>query len=313
MSAVHFNLYNEATKNNISGITYLSQPGENGNNKYKITNNTPYHIFLAHATGFCKEVYNDLILELRKRGITSPITAIDMINHGDSSHDLPVDWKFCALDVYKVIEERIRPSDPNKTLIGIGHSMGGTVLSLVEIAHPKTFSCLVLLEPVLTLPPYGRSETTLLAEMTLKRKSTFNSKESIYSQFSSKPPFKSWTKGSLDHYINHGFKKSTGKDAKEMWELKIAKEQEAEYYRMGSAHGAYDDLPSIQIPFLVVHGVDSTFPVDNYDSLMARSSKSAVYKRVVGSHFFPMEYPDVVADVAVDFVRQVHGSKLSKL
>lgn len=154
--------------------------------------------------------------------------------------------------------------------------------------------------------------------MTMRRKSSFPSKQAIQASFSAKPPFNTWTKGSLESYINHGFKPSTngivhiylflfvfkliGRKTGGM-ELKIAKEQEAEFYRMGSAHGAYDLMPKLHLPFLIILGAQSDFSIEYYKPIIDRS-QNAFLKEIDGSHFFPMEYPGVVADLAWQFVKR---------
>lgn len=92
MISVKFQVHNEITKNNIAGnswiyhcdhafiyfligITYY----DSANTYNKPTN---YHILLLHGGGYCKEIYTDLVLGMRKEGIVYPITAIDFVNHG---------------------------------------------------------------------------------------------------------------------------------------------------------------------------------------------------------------------------------------
>eukprot|EP00026_Physarum_polycephalum_P012421 Phypoly_transcript_12728.p1 GENE.Phypoly_transcript_12728~~Phypoly_transcript_12728.p1 ORF type:complete len:309 (+),score=45.25 Phypoly_transcript_12728:172-1098(+) len=308
METINFTFYNEATQNNIAGLTYLPPNTKQGT---KYNNNTPFHFVFAHATGFCKEVYVDLVQELRSRGINSPITSIDHANHGDSTKNLKCDWRLAALDLYAVIENVIRPNDPNKILIGIGHSMGGALSALVEAAHPKTYGALILLEPIVPPPPFHRPEETNLSLVTMKRKSVFPDKESAKLAFSLKPPFDKWTKGSLDSYVEHGLKQSVI-DGKEVVELKAAKEAEAEFYRMGGAHGGHDLMLQITTPFLILRGNKSTIGKDMYAEILAKN-KYAEYEELIGSHFFPFETPNIVADKIVDFVKKHVKTGTSKL
>jgi hypothetical protein len=44
-------------------------------------------------------------------------------------------------------------------------------------------------------------------------------------------------------------------DGRGVVELKAEKEEEAEFYRMGAAHGGYDLVPKMQIPFLILTGI----------------------------------------------------------
>eukprot|EP00026_Physarum_polycephalum_P012112 Phypoly_transcript_12385.p1 GENE.Phypoly_transcript_12385~~Phypoly_transcript_12385.p1 ORF type:complete len:311 (-),score=38.16 Phypoly_transcript_12385:179-1111(-) len=306
---VPFTFYHTKTHNNIAGITYIPASSRStASSRYK--NNTPFHFVFSHATGFCKEVYVDLVVELRSRGITSPITSIDHANHGDSTKHLPCDGNLLAQDLYAVIESVIRPNDPNKILIAVGHSMGGTVAALVEISHPKTFGCLVLMEPILPPPPYGRIEKSKLAEMTLRRKSFFPDKESVRSAFSTKFPFNMWTKGSLESYVEHGFRPSVV-DGKEVVELKALKELEAEFYRMANTHGGYDLVPQISVPFLILKGTKST-ETSTYDVLIAKCKYGHYDEISGGSHFFPMETPNLAADKTLTFIKN-HLQLFSKL
>lgn len=75
--------------------------------------------------------------------------------------------------------------------MGVGLSKGATCLALASFEKPDIFQSLLLMEPILYKVP-GRIEKTYLSELTLKRKSEFNSIEEAYESYSKKPPMNRW-------------------------------------------------------------------------------------------------------------------------
>lgn len=90
----------------------------------------------------------------------------------------------------------------------------------------------------------------------------------------------------------------------------MAKEQEAEFYRMAGTHGGFDLITKLHLPILIVRGTETMFTRDFYESIVKRC-RNAEYAEISGTHFFPMENPGASAELAVAFVkRHVTNSKL---
>lgn len=312
----------------VTPFTYNSKPtnthiaGCEWDHNYSTNNTTISHsknyntlLFLQHATGFCKEQWDELVNVLHSNcGVNCPIVATDARNHGDSQHGFSsVPWKDMIADqLYYLNEVLPPPSQQSRKVIGIGHSMGGTTLVLTEQAKPHTYACLILIEPITPPPPYRREQDHPLALATYKRKDTFTSKESIFQNYS-KYPFSAFTKHSLRAYIDGAFKE-VEEDGKKVWKLKCTPSEESEFYREGSAHGAYENLGKLDIPVLIIAGENSTIPTAMYDNVVERIGNNAKLVVIKGSsHFVVMEKPHELAEVIIKFIRDcglLHNSKL---
>jgi len=264
-------------------------------------------VFLQHATSLCKEVWVDVVVELMKH-LNYRMVACDARNHGDSSHDTIIDWRHIAEDHEFLFDHVLDPAH-KKLRIGIGHSMGGATLAMIEIARPHYFDLLVMIEPVFPRPPREKRPNNPLALAVIKRRSNFPDKETILDNYRSKEAYKDWSENALQAYVEHGFQEETIGGKKSLV-LKCPPKEEAEFYTMGPAHGAGEEVDKIQIPVLVLLG-SNTALFDTISSLEAvQSIKNGTVKQLNGSHFLPMENPKEVAEAIIDFIKKHVKSKL---
>lgn len=203
-------------------------------------------------------------------------------------------WDFGrdALEVVDSIEVGIR--------VGVGHSMGGAALAMAEILRPGTFDGLVLIEPIVFPPPFGRFDN-MMAEIARKRRSSFASPEEAHSNFAGKAAFSAWDSRAMEAYIRGGLRFSD-----DDWILSCSPQHEAEVYKGGSAHGAFDRLGEIGIPVLLLAGEHSTTHDKNLVEVLLSQlvSGSAVVVPDAG-HFLPMERPATVAELILRFTSGV--------
>jgi pimeloyl-ACP methyl ester carboxylesterase len=262
--------------------------------------NDPAGIFLAHATGFCKEVWDPFVTGVRQ-GFDGTVVAWDSRGHGGSDAGTPpFDWWDFATDALAVVE-----SIAVGFRVGVGHSMGGAALAMAEILRPGTFAGLVLIEPIVFRPPFGRFDH-LLVDIALKRRPGFESVADARANFADKKAFSRWDDRSLDAYVTGGLIEQDGE-----WLLRCKPEHEAEVFRGGSDHGAYDRLDEIQTPVLLVAGEQSdTHDREFMDDLRSKLPEASVTIVPDAGHFLPMERPGVVADLVTKFLasRDVRGS-----
>jgi len=138
----------------------------------------------AHATGFCKELWEPVARLLPEAGAV----AIDQRGHGDSGvADPPFDWWDLGRDVVTVVEE-VGWERP----IGVGHSSGAASLVMAELLRPGTFRALLLVEPIIFPPPYVRYEALPLAIAAERRRSSFSSRVSARDAYRGRGPFAQW-------------------------------------------------------------------------------------------------------------------------
>ena len=246
----------------------------------------PRFVFL-HANGFCKEVWHPVVEAIGDVGIVS----IDQPGHGASdAPDPPFDWWDFGRGVLAVVDEV-----GGDGLVGVGHASGGGILVIAEILRPGTFDRLVLVEPVIPPPPYGRMESHPLIDGALKRRTVFDSAEAAFAAYHGRGPVARWDDRALRAYVEHGFARTS-----EGWELRCSPEVEAEFYRTAETHGAWERLDEVRCPVDLVVGADSDTH-DDEDARRLASRFPEVTLRVVdeATHFVPMECPEEVARIVL--------------
>ena len=113
--------------------------------------------FFVHANGLCAEVWNPVITELSALLPHSRCHSLNILGHGNAaalpaSQGLVVSWAALAADIYRQIHERCGERSADEAWWGVGHSLGGSLLLMIETLHPGSFSGLILWEPVLVHP-----------------------------------------------------------------------------------------------------------------------------------------------------------------
>ena len=245
-------------------------------------------VVAVHATGFCKEVLRPVVAVLSSLVEAGAVTAIDQRGHGSSDRpEPPFDWWDLGGDVLAVVEQ-IGGGGP----VAVGHSAGGAAVAMAELMSPGTFSALVLVEPIIFPPPHLRQEEGPLVDAALKRKRLFAGPAAAAENFAVKPAFAGWHPAALTDYVEHGLR--PGADG---WVLACAPEVEAEFYRMGSAHDAWDRLDELILPVTLVAGERSTTHHGAYlEDLASRfGSRPEVDIVPEASHFVVMERPELIA------------------
>jgi pimeloyl-ACP methyl ester carboxylesterase len=175
--------------------------------------------------------------------------------------------------------------------------MGGAALAMAEMLRPGTFDGLVLIEPIVFRPPFGRFDH-LLVDIALKRRRSFESVAAARLNFANKTVFTRWDGRSMDAYVQGGLIEQDGE-----WLLRCRPEHEAEVFRGGSDHGAYERLNEIQPPVLLMAGEHSdTHDQEFMDDLRSRLPHASVAIVPDTGHFLPMERPELVADLVVEFL-----------
>ena len=255
------------------------------------------HVFLAHATGFCKEVWDPVVAELRAIGWGGSIAAWDAPGHGGSpAVRVPFDWWDTARTALGVIAV----CEPTGPKLGVGHSMGGATLVMAELLAPGTLQGLILIEPIMFPPPFQRIEENPLAVGATRRRASFASRQEALENFSSKAACASWDERALRAYVAGGLVERGGR----FW-LACDPNLEADVYRSGTEHGAYARLSEIACPVLIVAGASSETHPEAFIDHLADLFPDARYRMIPGTgHFLPMERPDLVAgQIAEEFSR----------
>ena len=213
---------------------------------------------------------------------------MDQRGHGDSEQPpVPFDWWDLGRDCLELIDRL-----GWERAVGVGHSSGGAAVAMAELLRPGTFASLVLIEPIIFSGPTARTSNSPMAAGAERRRSSFPTPGVAFDSFAGRGPFARWDDRALAAYVRSGLRAQSDGS----WSLKCRPEFEAECYRSGSAHGAWDRLPELGCPVAVVTGSDS-LPLHRSlaDAQAAAMGQAAVVVVEGATHFIPMERPDVVA------------------
>lgn len=243
----------------------------------------------VHATGFCKEVWLPVIEELHRAGATLPMLAWDQRGHGDTEvGSPPFDWWDLARDALAVIGPR--------RVVGVGHSSGAATLAMAAILDLSRFQTLVLVEPIIFPPPFVRPADHPLAQAARRRRSSFPALEEARDHFASRPLFTGWDPRALEGFLLGGLGR-----VGQSWELKCRPEIEAEIYLGAAVHGAWDRLPELDLPVLVVVGSESaSHPPEVVAELVGRFPRARAVVVEGAGHMVPMEQPAALAKLVAD-------------
>jgi pimeloyl-ACP methyl ester carboxylesterase len=250
-------------------------------------------IVVVHATGFLGRIYAPIARELTKIG---RVFSYDQRGHGDSTQP-PLDqigWDHTAADLEGFIAAmKLGP------VRAFGHSAGGTAIGSVAGLRPELITRAVIAEPVLIDVmnlPEGPAD---LRERTIKRKRTFDSVDAMYRNFEHKPPYATWRREILRDYCEFG----TRADANGARSLKCPPEIEAEFYASARDFDGLGLLLKSPTPMLVMFGEKTDSPgLMLKDRIAAGAPQRRVMVIPGATHFLPMEQPEYVARLAVEFL-----------
>ena len=252
-------------------------------------------VVFVHATGFCKELSDPLIEDMRALGVAFRALSIDQRGHGDSGvPDPPFDWWQVGGDLVELV-------GGETSVIGVGHSSGGAVLAMAELLLPGVFTELVLVEPILLPPPYIRYPDNPMSAGARRRRPRFASRQAAFDNFMAKPSFAGWQERAMWAYVTGGMRAEA-----DGYVLKCRPEVEAEFFAAATTHGAWDRLHEIAAPTLIIAGENSTTHHDPYLGALTERFDSARCVVVPGtSHFVWMEQPAAIAAEAAAAVRRL--------
>lgn len=275
---------------------------------------------LVHAAGFLGEVMRPLALAL---GDGLSCFAPDLRGHGcsEAPSDGDFSWDGLARDVTTAADAVARMTDDSSgadravtdracgttsaarssskgasppSLLGFGHSVGGTALLLAEAAHPGTFAALYLYEPVLLLPSQRRDvdAESPLAQAARRRRETFASRAEAAARYAERPPLSQLHRDVLAAYVAHGLEDLADGTVR----LACRPQNEALVFAYGFACDALDRIGKVACPVTLACGTESAYPgmAGLHEAVRLLSDTRLVELAGLG-HLGPLESPRDVA------------------
>lgn len=254
-------------------------------------------IVMLHATGFQPWLWHPIARELsRDYRVIAPYFCD---HRSPDAGKLTLSWQVLADDLAAFIE-RLGLEKP----FFVGHSMGGTIATIVEALRGPIASRMVLIEPIF-LPSslYGVEITVQqhpLASRAIRRRNKWKNQAEARGYFAGKKLFADWDPEMLDLYLEHGLLST---DSGELT-LACQPQREAALFMGAMSLDPWKSLAKVSCPVLFVEGENS----ENRDvidlKLAASMMPHASLKTVPGAgHLLPMEKPRDTLNLIIDFFR----------
>ncbi len=256
-------------------------------------------VLLLHATGFHSRCWDQVV----KRLLGQHVYAVDLRFHGRTaalSAAGQISWPILADDVHRFIDQL-----GLERLVGVGHSIGGHLLTRVAVAARHRFKQLLLVDPVImSADSYARyhelAEHSAIADHPVsRRKKTWQHADEMFARFHDKPPFDSWQTEVLRDYCDYALVPE-GEDG--ALTLACDPVNEAALYMAQAGNEAIlDQLSSLTVPVTVLRAPPGPPDVMDFSSspTWPGLADALPLARDVylpdHNHFIPMQDPALIA------------------
>lgn len=254
-------------------------------------------ILFAHATGFLPWLWHPIVMDLVPQ---NQAWVPYICNYRDCDPEKGgLAWDVIAQDMSFLCKSR-----NIKNHLAVGHSMGGTVLTIAAALFGMQPRAMILIEPIFLPEEIYSMDLKVkdhpLASQSIKRKNSWQDENTALEYLKSKSLFAGWDEQILQFYLKYGMEKQEG-------ELKLtcSPRNEAAMFMGGKSINPWPLLKKITCPVLVLEGEKSSNK-EFVDLPRAVSLLSdGRYKQVEDAgHLIPMQKPQEVAKIIKDFLTQ---------
>lgn len=263
-------------------------------------------LHLAHANGFPAGSYRSLIKQLTPSFRVVSMEARPLWSPDDP--DTLRDWRQLAGDLRAELRRR-----GFRGLLGVGHSLGGTLTALAAAADPELFSALVLIDPVIFTWPrswfwaitqrLGQTRRFPLVRRARGRRAYWSGRAAVRTAYRDRRAFAGWAPEAFEDYLAAGFVDAAEGGVR----LRYPREWEARIFEVCPAD-VWRELARIAVPVLLLRGEASDTFLRPAARRGTRRIAGARSVEVAGSsHFLPFERPDAVAREIVRFAAEVRS------
>ena len=267
-------------------------------------------IYFRHANGFSSLCYEPMLEVLAK---PFDLIMMDAQGHGDSEKGGPISWQNCAIQGLEHIESSYpdwcqQAGSNSIPLYGVGHSFGAIMTLLTTGHRPQLFERTVLLDPVLSSPLLrtvnslanllGQSHRNPLVKQTLKRRSSWPSRDDAYKALLGRGIYKDWDDRAMHAFINHALTE----DEQEA-RLKCDPITEATLFT-GRTGPLWPSVKRVIKPMTIVSG-EHTYPFVKSSARKAAKRFAPIeHISVPGGHCFMQEHPEQTAELIIRLLTQ---------
>lgn len=253
-------------------------------------------VLLLHATGFHSRCWTQVVEQLPGQHIY----AVDLRFHGASSDEGDVDWKLLAEDIRILVEQL-----DLRQLVGVGHSIGGHLITRVAASLQDRFKQLVLIDPVIMSPErYARMHEFVEAidateHPVSRRKNAWRDSEEMYQRFKDRTPFSTWDPRVLRDYCDYALHPADENGVKQL--LCDPINEASIYMNQVGNEVVHQELHLIETPVTLLRAPTAENEITDLSSsptwpglAQALPLCREIYLPHL-NHFIPMQEPEMVA------------------
>ena len=255
------------------------------------------NVVMFHAVGMCSQIWNNTARDLAR---DYHVFSFDLRGHGDTEHE---DGGYTFQEIGEDSASVIQALGLEGS-IAIGHSAGGMSMLIADSLVPGIIGKGVLVDtrvgesPMNLLTP---EEAKLRIERTLQKRSIWESRDVMYAAYRDRRVFKPWTDEVFTDYID-GATRPLGDGRVE---LKCNPQVEESFYQNRVELNTAKVLKGLGGEYVLLVGAydGAQTPQDAAVLHLQKETKGFQVKELgAGSHFVPMEHPDLVLKEIRNFI-----------
>ena len=255
------------------------------------------NILMFHAVGMCAAIWNNAARDLAE---DYHVCSFDLRRHGDTEHP---DGEYTFMQIGHDTASVIKALKLEGAIC-IGHSAGGMSMLIADSLSPGIVGKGVLVDtrvgdsPMALLSP---EEQKLRMQRTLQKRTVWESRDIMYEAYRDRRVFKPWTDEVFSDYIDGGTR-SLG-DVRV--ELKCNPMVEENFYENRRHLDTSKVLRGLGGEYMLLVGAykgAQTAQDAAVRHLAKESNGFTVHELGAGSHFVPMEHPDLVLKAIRNFI-----------
>lgn len=256
-------------------------------------------LHFTHGNSYPGGSYRQLLDALRDE---FDVHAVDMLGH-DPAYPVGDGWQGLVDELVAQLEGYGEP------VILMGHSLGGILSMMVAWQRPELARCVVMLDsPVVAgwrallwrvAKLRGYASRFSPARFSERRRNVWPDAQAAYDHFISKPIFAAWAPGVLADYLAVGLAPHP-----DGVQLRFSRDVETEIYNSLPHHMGEMVRHPFPVPIGLVAGTDSA-ELRQAGMQATRALVGDRLSMIEGTHLFPMEQPQLTAQLARAMVHRL--------